>query len=61
MDGEFDSTPFGSTRIFNLGFVSDIIGVLNSFISSHIRIRKTVKLNYIVSTCNNYIDSTCEV
>ena len=61
MDKEIDCTPFGSTRIFNLAFFSAIIGVLNSFISSHIRISKTVKLNSIVSTCNNYIDSTCEI
>ena len=37
-------------------FVCAIIGVPISYISSHLRFNKTVKPNYIVSTCNNYID-----
>ena len=56
MDREFISTPFGSTRIFNLGLLSAINGVTISCISSHFRFNETVKSNSIVSTCNNYID-----
>ena len=59
MDREFNYTPFSSTRIFNFGLDSAIIEVLISFVSSNLRFNETVKSNYIVSTCNNSIDSTC--
>ena len=71
---EFNSTPFDSSRNFNMTLVCAIIGVPISYISSHLRFNKTVKPNSIVSTCNNYIefnsivstcdtyiDSTCEI
>ena len=41
-----------------LFYVSAIIGVQMFFASSHFRFTETIYSNYIVPTCNNYIDST---
>ena len=60
-DGEFNSTPFHSTRIFKLGFVCATVELLISFDYPHFRSFESVISNSIVSTCDNYIDSTCEV
>ena len=60
-DREFNSTPFHSARILKLGIVCATIELLVSFVYSHFNLSKTVKSNSIVSTCNNYIDSTCEI
>ena len=61
MDREFDSTPFGISRISSLALLRSIIGLPVSYISSHFRFNETVKSYSIVSTCINYIDSTCEM
>ena len=61
MDGEFKSTPFSSSRIFNLALLCSIIGLPVSYFSSHFRFNETVKSNSIVSTCNNLIDLPCEM
>ena len=55
---EFNSTPFDSSRNFNMTLVCAIIVVPISYISSHLRLIKTVKSISIVSTCNNYIELT---
>ena len=44
----------------NLCIVSAIIGVPISYISSHFGFSKSVKSISIVSTGDNYINSTCE-
>ena len=61
MDREFNSTPFGNSRISNLALLYSIIGLPVSFISSHFRFNEIVKSYFIVSTCNKFIDSTCEI
>ena len=60
-DRELNSTPFHSARIFKLGFVCATIELLISFVYYHFCSIESVKSNSIVSTCDNYIDSTCEI
>ena len=60
-DREFNSTPFSKSRIFNLALLCSIIGLPVSYISSHFRFNETVKSNSTVSTCNKFINSTCEI
>ena len=61
LDREFNSTPFGSSRISIFSFLCPIIGLPVCYISSHFRFNETVKSNSIVSTCNNLVDLTCEM
>ena len=60
-DRELNSTPFHSVRIFKLGFVCATIELLISFVYQHFSSIESVKYNSIVSTCDNDIDSTCEI
>ena len=60
-DRELNSTPFHSARIFKLGFVCATIELLISFVYQHFSSIESVISNSIVSTCNYYIDSTCEI
>ena len=61
MDRELNSTPFSSSRIFNLALFCSIIGLPVSYISSHFRFNETVKSDSIVTTCYELIVSTCEI
>ena len=61
MDREYNSTTLGSSQISKWASLCSIIGLPMSYISSHFRFNETVKSFSIVSTCNNYIDSTCEM
>ena len=49
MDRELNSTPFDSSRNLNMNLVCAIIGVPISYISSHLRLNKTVESNSFVS------------
>ena len=60
-DEKLNSTLFHSARIFKLGFVCAAIELLISFVYQHFSSIESVKSNSIVSTCDNYIDSTCEI
>ena len=60
-DRELNSTPFHSARIFKLCFVCATIDLLISFVYKHFCSIESVISNYIVSTCDYYIDSTCEI
>ena len=60
-DGELNSTPFHSARIFKLGFVCATIELQISFVYQHFSSIESVISNSIVSTCDNYIDSACEI
>ena len=59
-DRELNSTPFHSARTFKLGFVCATIELLISYVYKHFCSIESVKSNSIVSTCDYYIDSTCE-
>ena len=60
-DGELNYTPFSSARIFKLGFVCATIELQISFVYQHFCSIESVISNSIVSICDNYIDSTCEI
>ena len=60
-DRELNSTPFHNARIFKLGFVCATIELLISFVYQHFCPIESVISNSIVSTCDNYIDSTCRI
>ena len=60
-DREFNSTLFHSARIFKLGFVCATIVFQIFFVYQDFCSIESVIFNFIVSTCDNYIDSTCEI
>ena len=60
-DRELNSTPFHSARIFKLGFVCATIEFQISFVYQHYCSIGSVISNSIVSTCDYYIESTCEI
>ena len=60
-DRKLNSKPLHSARIFKLGFVCATIELQISFVYQHFSSIEIVISNSIVSTCDNYIDSTFEI